>query len=137
MSPVGDREEELREVAFRALEQAYAPYSSFRVGAALLGSDGTVTSGCNVETAAYPSGLCAERAAIVAAVLRGVRRFDAVVIASEAESPAPPCGMCRQMLVEFAPELEVVSITKSGAVARWNMRELLPHPFTPLSLEHR
>jgi cytidine deaminase len=128
---------QLRDVAFNAMERAYAPYSGFRVGAALLGSDGSVTSGCNVENAAYPAGICAERAAVTAAVRQGVRRFTRVVIATEADAPTPPCGVCRQVLVEFAPELDVVSYTKGGAEARWNMRDLLPQPFTPLSLEHR
>ena len=131
-----DRQQELRALASVEMTRAYAPYSSFRVGAALLAEDGTVTTGCNVENAAYPSGICAERAAVTAAVLRGVRRFAGLVIATEADAPTPPCGMCRQVLVEFAPGLEVVSFTSSGASAQWNLRDLLPHPFTPRSLEH-
>ena len=133
----GDRLPELREAAAGAMANAYAPYSEFRVGAALLGADGSVTTGCNVENAAYPSGICAERAAVTAAVARGVRRFTRLVIATEAGSPTPPCGVCRQVLVEFAPSLDVVSFTTTGASAHWNLRDLLPHPFTPLSLEHR
>ena len=132
-----DRLPELREAAAGAMANAYAPYSEFRVGAALLGEDGSVTTGCNVENAAYPSGICAERAAVTAAVARGVRRFARLVIATEADAPTPPCGLCRQVLVEFAPALDVVSFTSTGASARWNLRDLLPHPFTPLSLEHR
>jgi len=132
-----DRLPELREAAAGAMANAYAPYSEFRVGAALLGADGSVTTGCNVENAAYPSGICAERAAVTAAVARGVRRFTRLVIATEAGSPTPPCGVCRQVLVEFAPSLDVVSFTTAGASAHWNLRDLLPHPFTPLSLEHR
>ena len=132
-----DRLPELREAAAGAMANAYAPYSEFRVGAALLGEDGSVTTGCNVENAAYPSGICAERAAVTAAVARGVRRFARLVIATEADAPTPHCGLCRQVLVEFAPALDVVSFTSTGASARWNLRDLLPHPFTPLSLEHR
>lgn len=127
----------LRERAFAAMERAYAPYSSFRVGAALLSGDGTVSEGCNVENAAYPAAICAERAAVAAAVTRGVRDFEAIVIATEAETPTPPCGMCRQVLMEFAPHLAVLSVTRSGAEARWLMSDLLPEAFTPTSLGRR
>lgn len=125
----------LRERASAAMERAYAPYSGFRVGAALLGSDGSVTEGCNVESAAYPVGICAERAALAGAVARGVRGFRAITIVTSAEEPTPPCGMCRQALIEFSPELEVVSVTRSGKEARWTLAELLPHAFTPHSLD--
>jgi cytidine deaminase len=118
-----------------AMERAYAPYSRFRVGAALLGEDGSVTEGCNVENAAYPAGICAERGALAAAVAGGVRRFRAIAIATEAEDPTPPCGMCRQALVEFAPALVIVSFTKSGHEARWSLADLLPQAFTPHSLD--
>lgn len=124
----------LRERALAAMERAYAPYSRFRVGAALLGSDGSIAEGCNVENAAYPAGTCAERAALAAAIARGVRAFRVIVIASTGESPAPPCGMCRQALVEFSPELSIISFTRSGRQARWRLAELLPHAFTPASL---
>lgn len=122
------------EAAFAALERAYAPYSRFRVGAALLGADGSVTAGCNVENAAYPAGICAERAALAAAVARGVHEFALLVLASDSDAPAPPCGFCRQALVEFAPMLDIVSITRGGASARWSLRDLLPSPFTPAIL---
>ena len=135
---VGARERTvLTERAMAAMERAYAPYSGFRVGAALLAGDGSVTEGCNVENAAYPAGICAERAAVAAAVTRGVRDFAVIVIATEADRPTPPCGMCRQVLMEFAPQLEVVSRTRSGASARWTMSELLPEAFTPTSLGRR
>jgi cytidine deaminase len=126
----------LREAALAALEQAYSPYSSFRVGAALLGSDGTLGVGCNIENAAFPASVCAERVAVGALVARGVRRFEMLVVATEAEVPTPPCGFCRQVLAEFAPALPIVSVTRSGMEARWSLDELLPHPFTPRSM-HR
>lgn len=127
----------LRERALAAMERAYAPYSRFRVGAALLGTDGTVTEGCNVENASFPAGICAERGALAAAVARGIRSFEALTIATEADEPAPPCGVCRQALIEFAPHLLVVSITRDGGEARWTLDELLPKAFTPHSLDRR
>ena len=116
--------------------RAYAPYSDFRVGAALLTADGTVVAGCNVENSAYPAGICAERGAIAAAVALGHRDFTQLALVTEADEPTPPCGMCRQVLAEFAPDLHVTSHTTSGAEARWSLADLLPHPFTPQSLHH-
>lgn len=121
-------------VAVAAMERAYAPYSKFRVGAALRGADGTVHPGCNVENASYPASICAERGAVLGAIARGVRDFDALVLATEAQEPAPPCGQCRQVLVEFAPDLAITSRTRSGAERHWRLSELLPHPFNPASL---
>ncbi len=124
----------LRAAAFDAMEHAYAPYSKFRVGAALLTPDGEIIAGCNVENAAYPSGTCAERAAIGAAVVRGQRTFTHVVVATEAGTPTPPCGMCRQVLHEFAPDCQVISVTRGGAAAEWPLRDLLPYAFESSSL---
>src|SRR4051812_17741324 len=95
----------LRERAFAVMDRAYAPYSKFKVGAALLSSDGSIAEGCNVENAAFPSGICAERAAVSCAVSRGNQSFTAIVIATEADEPTPPCGMCRQVLEEFSPHM--------------------------------
>ena len=132
MSPTSD---ELVARAFAAMEQAYAPYSRFRVGAALEDDRGAVHHGCNVENASYGGAICAERGAVLRAVADGARRFTRIVIATEAPTPTPPCGMCRQVLVEFAPRLEVESRTRGGAVARWRLDELLPHAFTPDALD--
>jgi cytidine deaminase len=126
----------LREAAADAMTRAYAPYSDFRVGAALLASDGTVITGCNVENSSFPAGVCAERGALAAAVVAGHRNFTHLAIVTDAEEPTSPCGMCRQALVEFARHLQVTSYTTSGAEARWSLAELLPHPFTPQSLHH-
>ncbi len=124
----------LRAAAFAAMEHAYAPYSKFRVGAALLTPEGEIFAGCNVENAAYPSGTCAERTAIGAAVVRGRRTFTHVVVATEAGTPTPPCGMCRQVLHEFAPDCRVISVTRGGAEAAWQLAELLPYAFESSSL---
>ena len=125
---------ELLEAARAAMGQAYAPYSRFRVGAALLTRDGRVVSGCNVENAAYPASICAERGALMSAIVQGQREFDLLVLTTEAEAPTSPCGQCRQMLVEFAPTLPVVSVTGSGETRTWSLAELLPSAFRPDSL---
>ena len=143
MSPDARREptpevwKQLRERAASAMAHAYAPYSNFRVGAALLTSDGSVVEGCNVENASYPAGSCAERVAVGAAIARGLREFVALAVVTEATEPTPPCGVCRQVLMEFAPELPVLSATLGGAEARWLVSDLLPHAFTPTSLGRR
>lgn len=127
-------EEALREAAFAAMTNAYAPYSEFRVGAALLAADGSIFVGCNVENASYGGGICAERGAMMAAVAAGARDVRRVLVATEASEPTPPCGLCRQFLVEFAPDLDVVSVTARGDEARWTLSELLPMAFTPAAL---
>lgn len=126
----------LHEAALGAMRNAYAPYSTFQVGAALLTEDGQVIAGCNVENASYPAGTCAERAAIGAAVAAGHQRFRAVLISTEADTPTPPCGVCRQVLAEFGMDLAVIARTTNGSEARWVLRDLLPHPFTPASFRH-
>lgn len=127
----------LRERAFAVMDRAYAPYSNFKVGAALLASDGSITEGCNVENAAFPSGICAERGAVSGAVARGNQSFTAILIATEADEPTPPCGMCRQVLEEFSPQMLVIAVTRDGREGRWTLEELLPKAFTPHSLDRR
>ena len=126
--------EKLRAVAEEAMGRAYAPYSRFQVGAALLERDGSIIAGCNVENAAYGAAICAERTAVTSAVARGVHEFDALVLVTNATEPTPPCGICRKVLVEFAPELPVISFAR-GEESRWSLAELLPRPFIPESME--
>ena len=120
---------ELRDAAFEAMENAYAPYSKFRVGSAVRTSNGTIVAGCNVENAAYGEALCAERVAIAAAVAQGMKEFEEIAIASESDEPAPPCGSCRQTMSEFAPDLKVTSYAKNGRQAMWRLSDLLPEAF--------
>lgn len=116
---------------------AYAPYSRFPVGAALLAEDGTIQRGVNVENAAYPAGLCAERAAIAAAVTAGRRRFTAIAVAGPDGVAITPCGICRQVLSEFSPEgqLRVIARDATGAIRTTPIGTLLPGAFGPGDLD--
>lgn len=116
----------LTEAARDVRRHAYAPYSGFAVGAALLGDDGAVDVGANYENASFPVGVCAERAALGAAVSSGRRRFRAIAIVTDAEPPAMPCGMCRQALYEFAPDLVVILENLQGVRQVRTLRQLLP-----------
>ena len=118
-----------------ARERAFAPYSGFRVGAALLAEDGTVVTGCNVESASYGLTICAERVALVKGISEGRTHFSAVVVVADTEKLTPPCGACRQLLWEFAPDATVTLANLHGISARYTLRELLPHGFDAGSLE--
>ena len=128
---------ELREAAFDAMENAYAPYSNFRVGAAVRTTDGQIVAGCNVENAAYGEALCAERVAIAAAVAQGLRGFEEIAIATDSDEPSPPCGSCRQTMSEFAPDLRVTSYGRNGRQITWRLSDLLPEAFAPNHLRGR
>lgn len=124
-----DRPEALLEEARRVHDSAYAPYSKFRVAAALEADDGRVFSGVNVENASSPVGVCAERVALGTAVSSGARSFRRLALVTSGDRPATPCGMCRQALAEFGTELEVWSEATDGSVGRWILSDLLPEVF--------
>lgn len=121
----------LLDAAWSAREHAHAPYSGFRVGAALLMADGAVVAGCNVENAAYPLSTCAERSAVVAAVGKGHLRPEgliALALVTEAQDLTPPCGACRQVLAEFAESLPILLANRDQRAVH-RLEDLFPHPF--------
>jgi cytidine deaminase len=121
------------EAAARAAQgRAYAPYSRYRVGAAVEADDGTVFAGCNVENASYGLTICAERAALAAAVAGGARQFRRAVVVSDSDPPAAPCGACRQVLAEFG-DFEVAAVGPKRTL-RWTVAELLPAAFSRAQL---
>ena len=115
--------------AVAARRKAYAPYSRFKVGAALEAKNGRIFTGCNVENASYGATCCAERTALFKAVSEGVTAFTRIAIVAATPQPCPPCGICRQALYEFAPNLEVVMANTRGKVLAAKLRELLPLGF--------
>ena len=130
--------DQLIAAAQAAREHAYAPYSKFQVGAAVLDEQGRIHAGCNVENASYPQGLCAEANAIAHLVLAGGRRILAVAVAGVADDPVTPCGGCRQKLREFASDgTPVLVADATGLRARYTLGELLPASFGPHHLESK
>lgn len=122
-------EDELINQARRAMKNAYAPYSKFRVGAALLTDDGQIYTGCNVENSSYGAANCAERTAVFTAVCHGARKFQKIAIIADSTEPVKPCGICRQVLFEFSPKMEIITIGASGTIERVRLDALLPHGF--------
>ena len=128
--------DELKRLAIEMLDMAYCPYSHFPVGAVLECSDGTVYTGCNIENASYPVGMCAERTAFSKAVSEGRRDFVRVIIAGKTDDVCVPCGMCRQFMKEFSPNLEVICLNVKGESKTYKLGELLPYGFDGSYLDH-
>ena len=124
---------ELINLARKVRKNAYAPYSHYKVGAALLGRSGTVYTGCNVENASYGHTVCAERTAVLKAVSEGETEFQAIAVVTK--NGGSPCGACRQVLSEFAPHLTIYIADKDGEYRATRLNKLLPDSFTPAHLE--
>ncbi len=131
MTEIGPGDEELVRVASLARQRAYAPYSKYKVGAAIRTKRNKVHSGANVENASYGLTVCAERTAAFAGVNSGDTAFDAIAIVIDDERLPTPCGACRQVLAEFSPDMRVILATAGGKRKVTTLRELLPDPFLP------
>jgi len=124
------KDDELITAAAKARESAYAPYSHFRVGAALLDEKNRLFTGCNVENASYGATCCGERTAIFKAISTGSRKIRRLAIVCDQDEPCMPCGICRQVMAEFAaPDFELLAASPSGSFRRYTMTELLPDAF--------
>jgi cytidine deaminase len=126
---------ELLRIARSASEKAYAPYSDFQVGAALLAEDGRIFTGCNVEVCTFDGGICAERVAFVKAISEGVSKFKAVAVVCRRSNGSWPCGLCRQFMLEFGVDLDVAVEGPDGQVQTLKLGELMPHHFGPDALK--
>ncbi len=124
-------EAELIQAALQVREQAYAPYSQYKVGAALLGKSGRIYTGCNVENASYGATICAERTAVVKAISEGELEFEALAVAAGGDEPGSPCGICRQFLAEFGIGLRLILINLKGDRIDSTLEQYLPQAFTP------
>ncbi|RJO65154.1 MAG: cytidine deaminase [Myxococcales bacterium] len=127
-------DERLIAAARAAAENAHAPYSGFKVGAALVSDDGALTVGCNLECSSFGATICAERAALAAAIAQGKRSFSAIAVWTDTDEPTPPCGICRQMLADFSPTMKVICACRRDAPLITTIAELLPHTFGPANL---
>jgi cytidine deaminase len=130
-----DSQPEVVTAARAARDHARATYSNFKVGAALETSDGRIVTGCNIENATYGLTMCAERVALFKAVSEGHRSFKRMAIAADTDRPTTPCGACRQVLWEFAGNIEVILVDLHDVRGRHQLKDLLPHPFDALFLE--
>ncbi|MEM3685327.1 MAG: cytidine deaminase [Conexivisphaerales archaeon] len=123
------RLKELEKAAKQAMKMAYSPYSNIKVGAAVLCSDGTIYSGCNIENSSYSLTICAERVAASKAVSSGSKKIRSIVITSNLDGFIYPCGACRQFLSEFGNNIDVVLLSSTGRIKKYKLSELLPYVF--------
>lgn len=121
--------EALLEAALRARENAHAPFSNFKVGAAIEDDAGRIHTGCNVENATYGLTVCAERLAVFKAISEGARKFRRVAVAADTDLLTPPCGACRQILWEFCGDIELILVNLQGKTERFRLKDLFPRPF--------
>jgi cytidine deaminase len=121
--------EALLEAALRARNNAHAPFSNFKVGAAIEDDAGHIHTGCNVENATYGLTVCAERLAVFKAVSEGARKFTRVAVAADTDLLTPPCGACRQILWEFCGDIELILVNLQGKTERFRLKDLFPRPF--------
>ena len=119
----------LVEAALRVREEAHAPFSNFKVGAAVEDAEGRIHTGCNVENATYGLTICAERLAVFKAISEGARKFTRVAVAADTDVLTPPCGACRQILWEFCGDVELMLVNLRGKMETFRLRDLLPRPF--------
>ena len=126
--PTGE-EQGLIQAATKARERAHAPYSKFKVGAALMTKGGNIYTGCNLENASYGASVCAERNAVASAVAAGDKDFTLLAIVTSTTPPAAPCGLCRQVLVEFCDDLPIILTNPEGEIVRTTLKDLQPLPF--------
>ncbi len=126
---------DLAKAAKKVSESAYCPYSRFPVGAAILARDQTIHVGCNIENASYGETMCAERVAVFKAVAEGKRQLECITIYTPTDSPTPPCGACRQVIREFAPDCRIVCLCDGTKSIETTLSVLLPHSFGPDQLE--
>jgi len=123
------RTDELTAAALAARENAHAPFSKFKVGAAIEDVDGRIHTGCNVENATYGLTVCAERVAVFKAISEGARKFQRVAVAADTDVLTPPCGACRQILWEFLGDVEIVLVNPRGKTESYRLKDLFPKPF--------
>jgi cytidine deaminase len=119
----------LLSAALAARENAHAPFSKFKVGAAIEDTEGRIHTGCNIENATYGLTLCAERVALFKAISEGVRKFRRIAVAADTDLLTPPCGACRQVLWEFCGDVEIALVNPHGKLEKYSLKDLLPRPF--------